>query len=261
MGKKSEGSANLLFLVGIGVSDEQSLTLAGLSALQSCGKVFAESYTNLLPAGAISRIETLICRKIEVLTREQVEGEKPILESALLRPTALLVAGDPMIATTHVSLLLSAKKRGISTSVIHSSSILSAAIGESGLQAYKFGKTATLAYWRENYSPLSSYEVAVENSSRGAHTLLLLDIDEAFGPMPPSIAAKTLLKMEDAAKSGIFTNETKLVLLSAIGREGQTVRYCSISELAGGAHDSALPAVLILPAKLHFLEEEFLRSL
>jgi len=249
-----------LILVGTGISDEKGISLAGLEALRSCGKIYAERYTNLVPEGTLSRLGALCGKKITVLPREAVEGEKELLEAAKGEAVALVVAGDPMIATTHISLLLAAKKRGMETGVIHAPSVLSAAIGESGLQAYKFGKMVTLAYWRGNYKPMSAYDVISENLSRGLHTFLLLDIDESLGPMKPSTAAEVLLEMEEAGKKKIFTPETKLVLLKGIGWQSPTRSYCALSGLA--AYDGKEgPAVLIVPARLHFLEEEALLAL
>ncbi len=250
-----------LLLIGTGISDERGISLAGLEALRACNKIYAERYTNLTPEGTLARLETLCGKKITLLSRESVEGEKELLEAAKSETVALVVAGDPMIATTHVSLLLSAKKRGIQTEVIHASSVLSAAIGESGLQAYKFGKMVTLAYWRDNYKPMSAYDVIAENLSRGLHTLLLLDIDEKLGPMKPSAAADVLLKMENEGKKKIFTPETKLVLLKGIGWQEQVKKYCHISELS--AYDEKQgPAVIIVPsATLHFVELEALEAL
>jgi len=253
-------AAGKLLLIGIGISGERGISLAGLDALQACGKLYAECYTNLQPEGTLSRLEKLCGKEITLLSREAVEGEKEILDAAMRESVALVVAGDPMIATTHVSLLLSAKKRGIKTEVIHSSSVLSAAIGEAGLQAYKFGKTVTLAYWRENYKPMTGYEVISDNLSRGLHTLRLLDIDEKLGPMKPSAAAETLLAMEKQGRKGLFLPSTKLVLLKGMEWSEPTRKYCQISELS--AYDAKEgPAVIIVLAKLHFLEEEFLASL
>jgi len=248
-----------LLLIGTGISDERGISLAGLEALRACGKIYAERYTNLVPEGTLERLEALCGKKIVVLSREQVEGEKEILEAA--SAVALVVAGDPMIATTHISLLLAAKKRGIETDVIHSSSVISAAIGESGLQAYKFGKMVTLAYWRDNYKPMSAYDVISENLARGLHTLLLLDIDEKLGPMKPSAAADVLLKMENEGKKKIFTQETKLVLLKGMGWQSPTRAYCALSEFA--SYDAKQgPAVIIVPsANLHFVELEALEAL
>lgn len=250
-----------LFLVGIGVSDEKGISLRGLETLKGCGKIFAETYTNLIPEGTLSRLELLVGKKIVLLSREHVENEKILLESASLQPTALVVAGDPMIATTHVSLIISAKKQGIATEVVHSSSILSAAMGESGLQAYKFGKTVTLAYWRENYKPMAAYDIMSENLSRGLHTLLLLDIDEKLGPMPPAHAASLLMEMEKTGSKKILLPETKIVLLQGLGWEKSVKKYRAISEMAKEKSTLRAPAVVIIPGKLHFLEEEFLAAL
>ena len=250
-----------LVLVGIGISDEQGISLAGLEALAACGKIYAENYTNLQPEGTLQRLEALCGKKIALLSREAVEGEREILESASMRPTALVTAGDPMIATTHVSLLLAAKKRGITVEIFHASSIISSAIGESGLQAYKFGKTVTLAYWRDNYKPMSAYDVISENLSRGLHTLLLLDIDEKLGPMKPGIAAQVLLQMEAEGKKRLFSPSTKLVLLKGLGWREPTKKYCAISELE--KYDGKQgPAVIMVPsANLHFIELEALEAL
>lgn len=255
-------AAGKLVLVGLGISDEKGISLAGLEALKECGRIFAESYTNLLPEGTLERLEKLAGKKIELLQRAAVEDEKMLLASSEKQCTALVVPGDPMIATTHVSLVLAARKRGIPTEVLHAPSILSAAIGESGLQAYKFGKTVTLAYWRENYKPMAAYDVIAENLSRGLHTLLLLDIDEKLGAMKPDEAAKLLLEMEKTGKKKMLLPETKVILLQNVGRTNQLAKFSPLASLASGNPSAPPgPAVLAIPAKLHFLEEEFLLSL
>ena len=70
-----------LLLIGTGISDERGISLAGLDALRACGKIYAERYTNLVPEGTLSRLEALCGKKITILSREQVEGEKEILEA------------------------------------------------------------------------------------------------------------------------------------------------------------------------------------
>ena len=261
-GAKAAGAGQkpVLSLVGFGTSDENGVTLAGLAQLKTCGRIFAESYTNLVPSGTLQRLEKLAGKPIALLSREQVEGEKTILAALSQHASiALVVSGDPMIATTHISLILAAKKAGADVKISHAASILSAAIGESGLQAYKFGKTVTLAYWRENYKPMAAYDVIAENLSRGLHTLLLLDIDEKLGPMKPSAAASLLLEMEKTGGKKLLVPETKIVLLQGVGWEKARREFAEIRELAGAAkRDLSSPAVIIIPAKLHFLEEEFL---
>ncbi|MFA6213884.1 MAG: diphthine synthase [Candidatus Micrarchaeia archaeon] len=250
--------AGKLSLVGIGISGERGISLEGLDELMSCERVFAENYTNIQPKGTLDRLSKMCKKEITVLSRELVEGEKEILNAAMEKAVALVVAGDPMIATTHVSLLLAAKKRGIETKIFHASSILPAAAGEAGLQVYKFGKTVTLAYWRENYKPMAAYDVVSENLSRGLHTLLLLDIDEKLGPMAPSVAAETLVMMENEGKKGIFAPHAMVVILRGIGWGKPVKKYCDIASIGDGGEG---PAAIIVPAKLHFLEEESLQSL
>jgi len=249
-----------LSLVGVGISDEKGISLSGLEELKACSSIYAESYTNLVPPGTLERLGKLCGKGITLLPRESVEGEKELLGAAKDSHVALVTAGDPMVATTHSSLVLSARKKGITVEIFHASSILFAAAGEAGLQAYKFGKTVTLAYWRDNYKPMAAYEVIAENLARGLHTLLLLDIDEELGPMKPGKAAEVLLAMEKEGGKKLFTPQTKLVLLKGIGWQSPTRAYCHLSELEKYDGKDG-PAVAIVPGKLHFLEEEFLASL
>jgi diphthine synthase len=250
-----------LSLVGIGISDEKGISLAGLDELKACSRIYAESYTNLMPKGTLDGLGKLCGKKIEVLSRESVEGENLLLASAEKEATALVAAGDPLVATTHSSLVLSARKKGIPVRIFHASSILPAAAGEAGLQAYKFGKTVTLAYWRGNYRPMSAYEVIAENLARGLHTLLLLDIDEKLGPMKPGKAAEVLLAMEKEGGKQLFLPQTKLVLLRGIGWQLPTRAYCHLSELKKYDEKDGPAAIIVPSANLHFVELEWLESL
>ncbi|MCX8197297.1 MAG: diphthine synthase [Candidatus Micrarchaeota archaeon] len=250
----------MLVFVGLGISDEKGISIEGLEALRSSDKIFAEAYTNFLPEGTIERLQALAGKSIQLLSRKEVESESIILEAAKSQNVAFVVPGDPLIATTHISLLLAAKKQSIPVKVIHSSSVLSAAIGESGLQAYKFGKTATIAFWKENYKPTAAYDAVLENKKRGLHTLLLLDIDEQLGPMEPQQAAQILLEMEKQAKGGLFSCDTKVVLIQGAGWKKSQTLYLSLGQILKMRAQKA-PSVFVVPGRLHFLEEEFLSSL
>ena len=110
---------------------------------------------------------------------------------------------------------------------------------------------------------MTPYEVIAENLSRGLHTLLLLDIDEKLGAMKPTEAAELLLEMEKIGGKRILLPATKVVLLQGVGWKRTAESFSPISELARQevSGQTAAPAVLVVPAKLHFLEEEFLLSL
>jgi diphthine synthase len=247
----------MLLLIGLGISGYDDIPVKGIDELLGCDEVYAEAYTSDMKEGAIERIEEKTGKKITLLKRKDVEEGKLLVEKAKEKKVALLVPGDPLIATTHVSLIISARKKGVKTKVIHSSSIISAGIGESGLHPYKFGRMATLAFWREGYKPTSPYDAIMENRERGLHTLLLLDRDEKIGRMDAKKGVELLLEMEKEKRKGLITNETAAVVLSRVGYEEQKVSFGKIGELLK-KELGPTPHIIIIPASLHFLEEEYL---
>lgn len=258
-----------LFLAGIGLCDESDMSMRALEAVRACRTVFAESYTNTMREGTLRRLEERIGRKIVLLAREEVEGEKKILEACSLGPAALLVPGDPMTATTHSSLVMAARKKGIAVHILHAASIFSAAPGAAGLQVYKMGKTATIAYWRKNYEPASFADVIAENGARGAHTLCLLDIDPKLGAMKPSQALELIEKaqekrgQEKAGFAPVLSPSTPLFVLWHVGWPDQKVwagKRGAYPFAGASAGEPAGPAVIIIPGKMHFTEEEAFAS-
>ncbi len=247
----------MLTLIGIGIWNEKDISVRGLEELKKCELAFAERYTHFGDKETITKLENLANKKIKILSREEVEGEERILERAKDSSVVLLVGGDPMISTTHISLVLSARKKGIETRIIHSSSIFTAAVGESGLQIYKFGKTVTLPFWRENYKPTSTYDVISQNKSLGLHTMVFLDIAEKM--MDAKEALELLAKMEKLKKGKIARPRDSAVVLSRIGSGEQKISFGKIGELL--KQDLGKPPfILIFPGKLHFLEEEGLHA-
>ena len=66
------------------------------------------------------------------------------------------MVGDAFCATTHSDLYLRATKLGITVSVIHNASIVSA-VGCCGLQVYRFGEVVSVPLWNEKWKPDSWY--------------------------------------------------------------------------------------------------------
>jgi len=128
----------MLYLVGLGLYDEKDISINGLEAIKSADVVYAEFYTARLFGGDLKSLESLAGVTINILRREEVEEENLPLKQAKTKDVVFLTAGDPLMATTHADILMEARKNGIPTRVIHASSILSAAPGIAGLQAYKF---------------------------------------------------------------------------------------------------------------------------
>ncbi len=247
----------MLALVGIGIWDEKDVTLRALEELKTCDIIFAEAYTSKMKEGTLARLEKMINKKIIPLTREDVEGEKRVLAEAAGKRVALLVPGDPMVATTHVSLLLAARRKKIQTNIIHAPSIFTAAIGESGLQIYKFGRSTTLAFWDEKYKPTSTYDVIYENKKRGLHTLVFLDIRERC--MGAREALELLEKIEKQKKRKIARDVDKIVVLSRVGSEEKKITYGAVRDLLRMDLGQP-PSILIFPGKLHFMEQEALEA-
>ncbi|WP_297481220.1 diphthine synthase [Thermococcus sp.] len=248
-----------LYFIGLGLYDEKDITLKGLEVARKCDRVFAEFYTSLLAGTSIDRIEELIGKPIVRLSREDVElnFEKIVLPDAKEKDVAFLTVGDPMVATTHSDLRIRAKKAGVESYVIHAPSIYSA-VAITGLQIYKFGKSATVAYPEKNRFPTSHYDVIKENRERGLHTLLFLDIKaDQNRYMTANEAMDILLKVEEIKKVGIFTPETLVVVLARAGSLNPTIRAGYVKDLINEDFGRQ-PHVLIVPGRLHIVEAEYL---
>lgn len=249
----------VLYFIGLGLYDEKDITLKGLEAAKKCEKVFAEFYTSLLAGTTIEKVEELIGKPIRLMSREEVElhFEKIVLSEAKDKDVAFLTAGDPMVATTHSDLRIRAKKAGIESYVIHAPSIYSA-VAITGLQIYKFGKSATVAYPEKNWFPTSHYDVIRENRDRGLHTLLFLDIKADQGRyMTANEAMEILLQVEEMKGQGVFTPETLVVVLARAGSLNPTLRAGYVKDMIEEDFGRQ-PHVLIVPGRLHIVEVEYL---
>ncbi|MFH1789034.1 MAG: diphthine synthase [Candidatus Altiarchaeota archaeon] len=246
----------MLYLIGLGLYGLDDLTLGGLSCLKKSDRVFLESYTSFHTLN-VGEFEALCGRKIEVLGRIGVEDDlvKNIIEPASKGVVSLLVAGDPLVATTHSGIITEAVKRGVCVRIIHASSIVSA-VGETGLSVYKFGRITTLNIPEQGYAPTSAYDFILENKKAGLHSLILLDVKaDKDKYMSVAEGVSELLRLEAEKKGGLFDEDTKLVGLARLGAQDSIIKYRSISELME-ADFGGPPHALILPGKLHFTEEE-----
>lgn len=244
-----------LWLIGLGLHDEMDLSLKGLQALKKAERVYFESYTSFFN-GSLKELSRLSGKEITPLARKDLE-ERP--EDNVLKggDAALLVLGDPLAATTHSDLILRAVKAGFRARVVHSSSIQSA-VAETGLQLYKFGRTVTIAYPEGKYFPTSPYDYLSENKARGLHTLCLLDVkaeENRYMTVPEAI--RLLELMEDGKKQGVFGADTLCVGAARLGGEDALIRCGPAAKLASEDFGGP-PQVLIVPGRLHYLEEEML---
>jgi diphthine synthase len=249
-----------LSFIGMGLHDENGLTLRGLNAAKNADTVYAEFYTSIMPGLSMDRLRRLVGKEIEILTRKDLEedAQRTILSKAKKGRVVLLTPGDPMSATTHVGLLLSARKLGIRTAVIHSASILTAVAGATGLEVYKFGRTVTIPSPKTSPVPESVYEFIAANKRIGLHTLALLDLEQGGLTIPEAI--RILTKLESAKRTGLLTEETLMVALARVEAPDCLVRADRARDLVKGDFGEP-PWSIIIPSRLHFVEAEALQLL
>ncbi len=252
----------MLKLIGLGLYDEMDISLRGLEELKKCDKVYCELYTSPW-FGDLGKLEKIIGKKIVLVDRKFLEDESwKIVEEAKEKNVALLTPGDPLVATTHISIILEAEKKGIKYKVIHSSSIVSA-IAETGLEIYKFGKIVTIPFLEKLNAnlPFSVYDSIKINKLVGLHTLCLLDIDyQQKKFMKPNEAAKILLKMEEERKEKVIAEEEKILIACQLGSEDSRIYYLPIRDVIKRS-DWKIPAAIVITGKLHFIEKEKIESL
>ncbi len=251
----------MLTFIGLGLWDEKDISIKGLEAIRKADVVYAEFYTSRLMGATIERLEGLYGKPIRVLEREDVE-QRPkdtVLRDAIDKDVVFLTGGDAMVATTHVDLRLRAQRMGIRTAVIHGASIASAVCGLTGLQNYRFGKSATIAFPYKGMISEAPYDTIKMNRANGLHTLLFLDIDKALGYMTISRGIELLLLVEERRSEGILKGAIGVGIARA-GSPEPCVKAGRLEELR--AYDFGPPLhILVIPAGLHFLEEEALEAL
>lgn len=239
--------------VGLGLNDEKGLTVEGLEEARKADAVFAEFYTNIMPGLDVEKLELLLGKKIVVLDRAQLEDEngRQILEATGRGKVAFLVPGDPMIATTHVSIMLELARKGIQSRIVHGPSIASAVCGATGLQSYKFGKTVTMP--QESGVPGSLVEGMMDNRKRGLHSLVLLDVR--------SDRSKQLTVGEAAAKLVAADPLFESWLGVGVARVGSRDQFVLAGRLGRLQREDfgKIPHSLVIPGRLHFVEVEFLK--
>jgi len=233
----------MLYLIGTGLN-EKGISQEGLEAIKKCksGNIYLESYTVEFPY-SFDKLEKVIGKRIIVLDREKVENED-LIKKAKRENICLLVYGCPLFATTHISLLLDAKKLGAKIKIIYSASIFDA-IAETGLELYKFGKISSMPKWQEHFTPESFLDYVKENQAIGAHSLILIDIGLEF--------KNALGELEKTSKNKNLKID-KIIVCSNMGGEKSKICYGKISNLK--KEKIKTPFCFIIPDKMHFVEQD-----
>ncbi len=249
----------MFYLIGIGIGNEKGITLEGLEILKGADSIYLENYTSKLNF-RIEDLEALCGKQIIEAERDFVEQKfHSVLNEAKDKEIALLVSGDPLSATTHLSLILQANELGVMVKVIHNASIITA-VGETGLEVYKFGKITSIPFPQESFMPQVFYDVLKQNLINDMHTLLLLDMKPSENKfMAIKEAIEILLAIESKRNENVFKESTICIGCARLGLGSKKIACGSAEELMRNADFGDPPYCLIVPASLHFMEEEFLQ--
>ncbi len=294
----------MLNIIGLGLN-LNNITEEIKKTIKESEKVYLESYTSYFYED-IKKIEEKLDTKIIALSRKELEQNFDY-EECKEKKVSLLIIGDIFSATTHSEIYLTAKKKKIEVKLIHNVSIINA-ITDTGLEYYKFGKTASIVFPRKNWLPKTPYKILEENKKINAHTLFLLDIitteeeikqldttrigeeniekqiiktydNNKMLLMTPNQAIKTLLKIQEKIeeekeverireqeeenkkenkkeKTKLIDENTKIFVCSRLQTKNEKIITGTIKELQNYNFGQG-PHCIIMPSKMHFIEEEF----
>ncbi len=235
----------MLIIAGMGVHDVKDMSIKAFESAKTADRVYVEFYTSI-PNSKLEDIEKTLGRRVYLLNRSDLEeNSEKIIKEAKIKDIVILVPGDPMVATTHSTLKLEAKKLGVDVRVIHSSSI-SSAVCVTGLQFYRFGKTATVSYPYSGIISKYPVDVVKQNWKINAHTLLLLDLHPKPMRIPEAIDYLFKAGMED----------WYAVALGDVG--GSNYMKCDMLSKLRDFNPPGLHSLIVLARTLHIVEYECL---
>jgi diphthine synthase len=210
----------MFYLIGIGLKPGH-ITREARQALENCSQIFLDTYTSTYSEGSVEELKKEIGKEIVSLDRKGVEeGFHLVLRQAKEsgQDVALLVFGNALSATTHVQLLLDAKKLGLKARVVAGISVYNF-LGNAGLDQYRFGRTCTVVAPKPGYEPDSFYDVIESNFSRGMHTLCLLDIEAPESGEAPAGAGQPKAEPAGAGEKKMMSVAEALRLLEKIEKK------------------------------------------
>ena len=96
----------VFYLIGLGLSSPEDISLKGLKAIRNAKRVYLEMYTAILMAQK-EEIEAVYEKEVILADRDMVESQSDVmLEGAGEEDICFLVVGDVFGATTHSDLVI-----------------------------------------------------------------------------------------------------------------------------------------------------------
>ena len=266
----------VLYLIGLGLSNEKDITIKGLEYIKESEYVYMEYYTSILGVDK-NTLENFYGKEIILADREMIENDfdKEILEKAKNKKVSLLVVGDPLSATTHMDLYIRCINENVKVIVVNNASILNS-IGVTGLSLYKFGQTVSIPFFTQKWRPYSFYDKICLNYKNDLHTLLLLDIivkeiseeNLAKGKkiyekprfMSVNVALEQLLEASKNCENNEYKNmineENLCYGVARIGSEDQIIYAGEIKNIIKKDFGKPLHSVVICGKNLSSIEKE-----
>ncbi|MBL7055406.1 diphthine synthase [Candidatus Woesearchaeota archaeon] len=246
-----------LYFIGLGLGNENDISVKGLELVKKSDVVYLENYTSQLNCSK-KELEKLYGKEVILADRKKVEIDSDeILDNAQIKNVAFLVVGDVFSATTHLDLYLRAKEKEIKIEIVNNASVLTA-IGITGLQLYKFGKTSSIPFENENVQV--PYDVLKSNLKNNLHTLFLLDLNPVENKiLSVNDAIRYLQKVELKRGEGVFKDGTLCVGCSNLGSQDRIIKSGKAHELLKQDFGKGMQCLIVPSQKLHFMEEEALR--
>lgn len=272
-----KGSGRLV-MIGLGPGPPEYLTTKAVEVAKEADLRIVDAYTSVLLGEGLEEI----IGSFEKVQRPYLELPEKWLIAHQGQTVAVLVPGDPMISTTHVTLMLDAEKAGFEVEVIHGISIFDL-VGGLGLQSTRFGRIVSLVYPYAGQVATSPLELIAFNQWQELHTLVLLDLDPSGEgitepePMTPAIAHDVLLQAQATLRGKEMKGEEgeggyrsvksavvkifaerdlggmKVALCSDLGVPTQRIEVGVIDDLKHA--QPGMIHTLVIPAGLHDVEE------
>lgn len=246
----------MLYIIGTGLWKGNDISVRGAEICRRCTYAYLDEYTRTFDEKEFEALERIIEKKIVKLGRRELEETLAFLEQAKEDDVALLVPGDPLVATTHITVIEAAHREGVPVEVVHGSTIHTAIVGEAGLHIYKVGGACTIPMREKGIKPYSTYNKIAENCERGLHTIVFLDTAPEK-QLTMREAIEIMQEIESELGKGIFADTSWLVVGCRMGSEEQKLLYSTIGKIK--CMELPPPFTLVVPGKLHFSEEEALK--
>ena len=227
-------------MISLGINKED-INFGSVEAVKKCDEVYLEGYTSL----GISLVDLngIFDRTIHLVEREFVERFD--VRKAKGKNIGILFYGDVFSATTHISLYLDALEKKVDVKVIHNISILTL-VSNIGLSLYNFGRVISIPFQKS----VNLIDGLNGNLSLGLHTLFLLDLNPKENKFLSVNEALKILR-EQGMKN------TLVVAIERLGYPDERVKVGNSDDILKLNFDK-FPQCLVVPGKMHFLEEEIL---